>query len=137
MSTEALPTSVLIPTSGLISRRDDVFDIRIGIQPFELDGETVSTEFRLGGAELPLDGPTVWRGQTFAFPVNPEPGYIDGSIYIRGAHNPADVTRIVFGDQRGDFIDATLFVSIVFEYEAVGFSNTDVTLNVSLEVRHV
>ncbi len=136
MSSEAFTTSVLIPTSGFISRRDDVFDIWIGIQPFELDGETVSTEFRFDGAELPLDGPSVWRSQTFIFPANPELGYIDGSIYMRNAHNPADVTRIVFGDQRGDFIDATLFVAIVFEYEAVGFSNTDVVLNVSLEVRN-
>jgi hypothetical protein len=136
MSTETFPTSVLIPTSSSISRRGDVFDIWISIQPFELDGETVSTEFRLDGARLPLDGPSAWQRQTFTFPTNPEPGYIDGSIYIRSSHNPADATRIVFGEHHADFIDATLSISIVFEYEGVGFSNTDVTLHVPLEIRN-
>ena len=136
MSTETFPTSVLIPSSGFISRRGDVFDIWIGIQPFELDSETVSTDLRFEGAELPLDGPSAWQRQTFTFPANPEPGYIDGSIYIRGSHNPADLTRIGFGEHRGSSIDAILSISIVFEYEGVGFSNADVTLNVPLEIRN-
>lgn len=135
MSTETFPVSVLIPSSGFIASRGDVFDIWIGLEPFELDGESVSTDFRLDGARLPLDGPSAWQGQTFTFPANPEPGYIDGSIYIRSSHNPADVTRIVFGQQHGNSIDATFSISIVFEYEDVGFSNTDVELKVSLEIR--
>jgi len=136
MSTETFPTSALIPASGFISRRGDVFDIWIGIQPFELDGEMVSTDFRLDGAGLPLDGPSAWQRQTFTFPTNPEPGYIDGSIYIRSAHNPTDVTQIVFGEHHSNTIDATLSISIVFEYKGIGFSNTDVTLNVPLEIRN-
>jgi hypothetical protein len=29
--------------------------------------------------------------------VNPEPGYIDGSLYIEHAHHPVDVSSIEFG----------------------------------------
>jgi len=39
-------------------------------------------------------------------------------------------------EHRGSSIDVILSISIVFEYEGVGFSNADVTLNVPLEIRN-
>ena len=134
MPDEDFPTSVLIPTAGLIARRGEVFDIGVDIQPFDLDGETVSTQFRFDGAKLPLSGPSAWAGQTFTFPANPTPGYIDGSIYLRSSHNPADLTTIVFGELHGDTIDAALSIAVLFEYEGVGFTDTSVTLHVPLAV---
>ena len=134
MPDEDFPTSVLIPTDSSITRRGDVFDIYIDIQPFELDGETVSTQFRFDGAKLPPAGPSAWAGQTFTFPANPTPGYIDGSIYIRSSHNPADLTTIVFGELHDATLDATLSIAILFEYEGVGFTDTRVTLHVPLAV---
>src|SRR5579875_1225188 len=98
MSDEDFPTSVLIPIASSIIRRDGIFDIYIDIKPFELDGKIVSTQLRFDGARLPVGGPSTWVNQTFTFPANPEPGYIDGSIYLRSSHNPADLTSIVFGE---------------------------------------
>lgn len=98
MALEEFPLHLLDTKPGTIWCRKDVFDIVIGLQPFDLDGKKVSTEFRLDGLALPVDGPSSWAGKAFDFPSNPEPGYVDGSIYLRHAHNPADLTRIEFGE---------------------------------------
>lgn len=132
--TKPFPIALLVPTSGVISRQDDLFDISIALQPFELNGETVSTEFSLEGAELPLEAPADWQNKTFTFPVNPEEGYIDGSIYLGNVHTPADVTRIVFGTVHDEVIDARLTINLVFEHEGGPFANTEVTLNVPLKM---
>ena len=134
MPDEDFPTSVLIPATSSITRRGDGFDIYIDVQPFELDGETVSTQFRFDGAKLPPDGPLAWAGRTFTFPTNPTPGYIDGSIYLRSSHNPADLTTVAFGERHGEAIDATLSIAILFEYEGIGFHDTRLTLHIPLEV---
>ena len=134
MPDEDFPVAVLIPSVGSITRRDEVFDIYIDIQPFELDSETISTQFRFDGAKLPLAGPSAWAGQTFTFPANPTPGYIDGSIYIRSSHNPADLTTIIFGELHGGTLDATLSIAILFEYEGAGFRDINITLHVPFEV---
>ena len=93
------------------------FDIVIPVEPFEYDGETVNTSFALDSIELPvLD----WRnlsGREFRFPINPEPGYIDGSIYLGHVHNPADVTMIRFEHPRGNLWGVAFDVLIDFTFE--------------------
>ncbi len=70
--------------------------------------------------------------RAFTFPVNPEEGYIDGSIYLRHVHTPADVTRIAFGSYDGGTLEATLTMRIGFEFEGTGFADTDVVLTALL-----
>ncbi len=72
-------------------------------------------------SDLRLDhislGLTSWRslsGQEFAFPVNPAPGYIDGSIYLQATHNWADATRLRFGGLQPSAIALSLDVAVDF-----------------------
>ncbi len=134
MKLEDFPLERLDTLPGIISRRNDRFDIAIGLRPFELDGGTVSTAFRLDGIELPAEGQLSWQRGIFEFPTNPEPGYVDGSLYLRHSHNPIDLTRIEFGEFRDNRINAKLTLSILFEYEHTGFSNLDVEFEVTLEM---
>jgi hypothetical protein len=134
MSLEKFPAEKLIPAKAFVSKRGERFDIGIALQPFELDGETVETDFRLDGVRLPETGPSTWAGQSYTFPVNPEEGYIDGSIYLRCSHNPTDVTKISFGSVHGDVIDAEFAITLVFEFEGIGFENTAVRITVPVDI---
>ena len=59
--------------------------IEIELEPFELDlddyYESVNTSIRLDGINISVD-PRELEGKEYRFPVNPDPGYIDGSIYF-------------------------------------------------------
>jgi hypothetical protein len=103
------------------------------LAPFELDGEVMETSVRL---DLINCGVDAWRKvehQTFTFPVNPTPGCIDGSIYLGGAHHPADVTRIAFGPIRESRVAVELDVRFDFTYEGLTQLGTpDVTWRVEL-----
>ncbi len=133
MSLKIFPKESLVPSRASIRRRSENYDIRIDLQPFTLDDETVKTAFCLDRARLP-DDTQAWAHQTFTFPRNPKDGYIDGSIYLRHVHNPSDVTSIRFGERHGDFISAEFSIHLDFEFEGTGFQNTDVKISVSLQI---
>jgi hypothetical protein len=118
-----LPSHLLGPYNGLC--------IVVPFQPFsvvvEEDGDeiTVETSLRLDEVELPSDCFEVLAGRTFTFPVNPEDGYIDGSIYINHAHHPVDITAIRFGLLVGDAIEVEFEGNLNLEFEGLGrFANT-------------
>ena len=93
------------------------FDITIPVEPFDYGGSSQRTALRLDFIALPIRD---WRdlaGREFKFPVNPEPGYIDGSIYLENVHNPADVTAIRFGEFDEQLMPISMEGVIDFTYE--------------------
>ncbi|WP_258939660.1 hypothetical protein [Actinomadura luteofluorescens] len=50
--------------------------------------------------------------------MNPEHGYVDGSVYLVATHCPVDVTRIEFGPAAPGRITATLHAH--FDFGAAG-----------------
>jgi hypothetical protein len=137
----AFPVELLVPTGGTLAGFDedleaagDDFSIEIALEPFELEGEEVETSIRLDAIELDVEHARELEGRTFAFPTNPEEGYVDGSVYLGGAHNPVDVHEIRFGRLRGRTIDAAFRVTLDFEYEGVGFATTPHELAATLEL---
>lgn len=70
------------------------------------------------------------QGKVFDFPVNPDDGYVDGSIYFAGAHNPVDITRIEFGQIIDGQVLLTINSSWVLSFEATGFDDFDFTFSV-------
>jgi len=117
--------------TGTLKAGHGGFSIEIPIKPFELaiypDGtpELVETALRLDAVSLPTMDLTVLSGRTFAYPVNPDDGYIDGSIYIESAHHPADVSSIRFGAVAEEGLEAELAVNLRFEFEGLGeFADT-------------
>jgi hypothetical protein len=52
-----------------------------------------------------------WRalpGREFRFPSGPDDEYPDGGVYLGGTHHPAFLTRMRFGELRGDTLAAVL-----------------------------
>jgi hypothetical protein len=93
------------------------FDIEIPIEPFEFEGRDCQTSARLDFIEIAVaDWRELW-GCRFNFPVNPERGYIDGSILLGNAHNPADVTVIRFGHPSGEVVPVALEIRVDFTAE--------------------
>ena len=93
------------------------FDIDLPVQPFEFNGEPQETSIRLEFIEIPVGD---WReifGQSFRFPINPEPGYIDGSVYIGNAHNPVDVRQIRFAQAAGNRVPIVADICVDFTQE--------------------
>jgi hypothetical protein len=119
------PVELLKPLPGVFFDDELGIDIEVPFSTFTLDDELVETSMRLDGVSLPTTDLQVLSGQVFHFPVNPDPGYIDGSIYIEHAHHPANVTSILFGLAEGDSIEAKFQVRFLFEFEGLGdYSNT-------------
>jgi hypothetical protein len=108
------------------------WDITVPLEPFSADDEyepatfrpgtggpeLVSTEIMLEFIGLPADGTAALSRRTFTFPVKPEDGYIDGSVYLVAVHCPVHVTRIEFGTATEDQIGATLHAH--FDFDAAG-----------------
>ncbi|GAA2416407.1 hypothetical protein GCM10010191_28510 [Actinomadura vinacea] len=106
--------------------------ITIPLEPFSADDEyepatfrpgtggpeLVTTDISLDFIKLPAAELATLSRRTFTFPVNPEDGYIDGSIYLVAAHCPVDVTRIEFGQAAPGHITATLHA--YFDFDAAG-----------------
>lgn len=71
--------------------------ITIVLRPFMLEGQPVDTSIRLDGIALDMQDPRSHAQRSHRFPVNPQDGYIDGSIYLLHRHVPLDVTELTFG----------------------------------------
>ena len=77
------------------------------------------------GVRLPAPDILVLAGQTFSFPVNPNQGYIDGSVYVQHAHHQVDVTSIRFGRADGNAVEMEIDLVFVFEFEGLSdYRNT-------------
>ena len=59
------------------------------------------------------------------FPINPEAGYIDGSVYLFDVHNMIYTTEISFGTIQNQQISLKTTLQIDFAYEGTGFAETD------------
>jgi hypothetical protein len=90
-----------------------------------------------GHSDLRLDhislGLIDWRnlpGREFRFPVNPEPGYIDGSIYLQSNHNYADATRLSFGPLQPDGL--VLSLDVAFDFSLIDAAPSDLPASVQV-----
>ncbi|MCC5824877.1 hypothetical protein [Alkalimonas sp.] len=134
---EEFPIQKIVFTKAKIQGKDGNVSIEVDVAPFELnlDGyaENVDTCIRLDCVRIPRN-PVELEGKEFIFPINPVPGYIDGSIYFFAAHNPVDVTKIVFGNIQSKKLPITLETNWVLEYERTGFKNLSKTVVTSIEL---
>lgn len=129
------PTDRIKPRLGKIRGTPGNYSIEIPLAPFEIDDlEFEETAIELEGVSLPsLD----WRdlqGKRFEFPVNPEEGFIDASVYIEHAHHPVDVTAITFIEGGEKRLKARLTLRFLFEQEGLeDYEDTDAELTVELK----
>lgn len=122
------PANAFKPQQGYLEQRIDdsssasdslclTHRISFSFQPFKLENEMVKTMLELGSISLPVKTWKEISGRTFDFPVNPEDGYIDGSVNLFDAHNPADATKLKFGSFRGRMIPVSITLCIDFSFE--------------------
>jgi hypothetical protein len=95
----------------------------------DVDGDehVIDTDLRLDFIQLPgkpFGGYRALVGRVLDFPTNPSPGYIDASVYVLGAHNQMDVTRLEFLSFKEHATTVRLHAAIDFESERTGFENT-------------
>jgi hypothetical protein len=123
------PGSIKYYPADLDSPVAGTWSITIPLAPFSADDryepttfrpgtagpELIETEIRLDFIELPAEDLAALSERTFAFPVNPEEGYIDGSVYLLATHAPVEVVRIDFGQASGHEIPATLHAELVLD----------------------
>lgn len=109
------------------------YTIILPVSKFVLEEEIVSTSVYLYAIELP-DPLQNYIGKTIQFPLNPNDGYIDGSVYLKNVHNPVDVTEIKFVKLENDFIELELTMKLDFEHEINGFKNETIKPVVQLAI---
>ena len=101
-----------------------MFSIEVPLEPFQFPmedmpdedkDEVIETSVQLDTIGIPVEDD--WRGmagQTYEFPVNPEDGYIDGSVYLGYEHNPVDATKLAFGAIEGSVISCRISLAFAF-----------------------
>jgi hypothetical protein len=122
------PVKLIQPSKGVLCGIAGAASIEISLLPFAFNGVLIQTSIGLNNIAIPSVDVIVLAGQSFNFPVNPAVGYIDGSIYLDGAHHPVDVTRLSFFNASVKL--AGLFV---FEFEGLSeYGNTSFELSVPI-----
>ncbi|WP_048506415.1 hypothetical protein [Chryseobacterium angstadtii] len=112
------------------------FQIKILLRDFRFEKQNTKTSIVLDFIPSKKINIHELENKTFEFPINPDPGYIDGSIYLSHSHNPVDVKKITFGKITGNVIETSIYYDIIFEFENTGYRNiTDqkMTFPLSLE----
>lgn len=109
-------------SDGSISIEIDLDPIELSLGEDELSGR-LDSPIRLDLVGVPTSNPEELAGRTFDFPVNPEEGYIDGSVYVLVCHVPVDVTRMVFTKLEGKETAITIEAEFRPEFEGLGYRN--------------
>lgn len=102
-----------------------IYSIEISLQEFEFEGNKIETTIVLDFIKMKIVKLEDLQFRTFKFPVNPNDGYIDGSIYLMNVHNPFDVTEIEFGKLVNNTIEAKIQYQIDFEFEATSYKKAE------------
>ncbi len=133
---ENFPVEHLACLAGVLTEADGHFRLEFPLAPFALplpdrdQPHRVDTALRLDQVRLPDSDFAHLAGQSLVFPLNPHAGYIDGSIYLDGAHHPVDVSKITCGTNSIDGIEIEIEAQLIFEFEGLGpYRNTPWTLN--------
>jgi len=90
--------------------------LEIHFEPFsvqdQFEGEILSDAFdrplMANFIALPSVDVAELSGWCFEFPLNPDDGYIDASVYFRERHNPVDISRLEFAKDADGQITLTV-----------------------------
>ena len=94
------------------------FFVEIDFRPFEWDGEEHAPKLRIDNISVPVKSWKELAGREFEFPYAPKPGSVEAAVLMFQEHNPADVTRIVFGELKEARLHCQFETEVDFEIEA-------------------
>jgi hypothetical protein len=115
------PLDLIQPLVAIISGEPSCACIEIILKSFYLENDLIETSIRLDGVEIHSVRLTDLLNKSYEFPINPLEGYIDGSMYIDGAHHPVDVTSLSFHLGKDGL--PKIIVKGYFDFEHEGFKN--------------
>jgi hypothetical protein len=125
--------TMISPRHAILSGEPQNASIEILLKPFLWKDTLVDTSIRLDGIDLPSLHLSELAGKQFNFPLNPEDGAIDGSIYLDNAHHPVDVSSLSFIRSRDEGLNVVIKGVYVFEFEGLdNLKNSEFTVGVSL-----
>lgn len=93
------------------------FEFEIDVIPFEYENVVQKTKVILEFIDFKIEDWQQLFDHEFAFPKNPEDGYIDGSMFLADVHNPADVTKISIGPRKENSVEINMDIEFDFTYE--------------------
>jgi len=118
------PDAFLTPRDAYIYGKPGEWAIIIGLQPFALDGETVETVVSLDAFPWDVAHPRELAGTTHTYSAEDRDELdVEGSIYLRHAHHPVDVSRVAFGPADAGGVQVTIKCDLDFDFEGGGFKN--------------
>jgi hypothetical protein len=111
---------------------DEMYHIIIPISKFLFENNITDTSIHLTQVTLP-DDLSNCIGKTVVFPINPNQGYIDGSIYLAERHNPVDVSEIKFISIEKNKLTAEINMFFDFEFEGTGIKNETIIKKIKIK----
>ena len=111
---------------------DKMYHIIIPISKFIFENNIMDTAINLTQVALPNDLSNC-VGKTVNFPINPNQGYIDGSIYLAERHNPVDISEIKFISIEKNNLNVEISMAFDFEYEGTGLKNETITKKIKIK----
>lgn len=130
--------------NGLLFKNEHVglpmtllLSISIDLDELEFQKETEETCIQLDFIKIYFRSFSDLQDKEFEFPVNPEEGYIDGSVYLDSQHIPVDVTKISFCSFDGDYIKAKIFGMVLFDYCGYKEPNQEFELEATLRFENI
>ncbi len=135
------PTRLLSPVTARFQVSNRTAHLKVELADFALPAEMAEAAGELQRTALvaeriPLDLSDLGAlaGKSFDFPVNPTPGYIDGSIYLHHRHHPVDITTLSFRTPAGGAMTLYAEAVLVLSYEGLGpFADTPWTFTARIE----
>ena len=111
-----------------------LFSIEIPLLPFVSYEENIVTRLSMDNVDFKTANLNYLSEKTFEFPSNPDPGYIDASIYLEGTHVFTDVQKISFGkiESHSLMYSARAEFLIDFILEDIGYENISKTIQIDL-----
>lgn len=105
------------------------FQLNLGYEVEEVD-QVLEIDFDIEENETIND----FENKVMEFPVNPDYGYVECSIYIGNVHNPIDITKIEFGKRIENKIAVKIYSHWLFEHEKTGFKNEKIIIETILKI---
>jgi hypothetical protein len=130
------PDAFLRPSDAYIYGKPGEWAIVIALEPFRLDDETVRTQIDLDAFPWGVGHPLELAGTSHEFSAGDrDESGVEGSMYLRHAHHPVDVSRISFAGAGGEALQATIECDFVFDFEGGRFNNRSARITCRIECR--
>lgn len=95
------------------------YSIEVELNTFEIDDEVIDTSLILDFIIFDINDLKELENESFDFPIHPETGYIDSSVYILWTHHPVSVSKITFGKIDNGYIAVSIDYNIEYLHSNV------------------